>query len=215
MGAAGTLKEFPKELDDAAKEDLLATIQDESERLNRFIANLLDMTRLESGAIEPNFGMLEVNEIVGTALSRARKILASHQVDVDLPKNLPLIRVDPVLFEQVLFNLFDNAGKYSEPQSRIRVQAFADDGAVTLQVLDEGQGIASEDLERIFGKFTRAQKGDSVRAGTGLGLAICRGFVEAMGGTITAGNRTDRTGAVFTIRMPFFSGEAERKAALH
>ena len=214
MGAAGTLKEFPKELDDAAKEDLLATIQDESERLNRFIANLLDMTRLESGAIEPNFGMLEVNEIVGTALSRARKILASHQVDVDLPKNLPLIRVDPVLFEQVLFNLFDNAGKYSEPQSRIRVQAFADDGAVTLQVLDEGQGIASEDLERIFGKFTRAQKGDSVRAGTGLGLAICRGFVEAMGGTITAGNRTDRTGAVFTIRMPFFSGEAERKAAL-
>ena len=214
MGAAGTLKEFPKELDDDAKEDLLATIQDESERLNRFIANLLDMTRLESGAIEPNFGMLEVNEIVGTALSRARKILASHQVDVDLPKNLPLIRVDPVLFEQVLFNLFDNAGKYSEPQSRIRVQAFADDGAVTLQVLDEGQGIASEDLERIFGKFTRAQKGDSVRAGTGLGLAICRGFVEAMGGTITAGNRTDRTGAVFTIRMPFFSGEAERKAAL-
>ncbi|MCV3241570.1 sensor histidine kinase [Mesorhizobium sp. ZC-5] len=212
MGAAGTLKEFPKELDDAAKEDLLATIQDESERLNRFIANLLDMTRLESGAIEPNFGMLEVNEIVGTALSRARKILASHQVDVDLPKNLPLIRVDPVLFEQVLFNLFDNAGKYSEPQSRIRVQAFADDGAVTLQILDEGQGIASEDLERIFGKFTRAQKGDSVRAGTGLGLAICRGFVEAMGGTITAGNRTDRTGAVFTIRMPFFPGEADRKA---
>ena len=212
MGAAGTLKEFPKELDDAAKEDLLATIQDESERLNRFIANLLDMTRLESGAIEPNFGMLDVNEIVGTALSRARKILASHQVDVDLPKSLPLIRVDPVLFEQVLFNLFDNAGKYSEPQSRIRVQAFADDGAVTLQVLDEGQGIASEDLERIFGKFTRAKKGDSVRAGTGLGLAICRGFVEAMGGTIAAGNRTDRTGAVFTIRMPFFSGEADRKA---
>lgn len=213
MGAAGTLREFPKQLDDAAKEDLLATIQDESERLNRFIANLLDMTRLESGAIEPNFGMLDVNEIVGTALSRARKILASHRVDVDLPKNLPLIRVDPVLFEQVLFNLFDNAGKYSEPQSRIRVQAFANDGAVTLQVLDEGQGIASEDLERIFGKFTRAQKGDSVRAGTGLGLAICRGFIEAMGGTIAAGNRTDRTGAVFTIRMPLFPSEAERKTA--
>jgi two-component system sensor histidine kinase KdpD len=209
MGAAGTLKEFPKELDEAAKEDLLATIQDESERLNRFIANLLDMTRLESGAIEPNFDLLELNEIVGTALSRAKKILLSHQVDVDLPKNLPLIRVDPVLFEQVLFNLFDNAGKYSERESRIRVQAFADAGVVTLQILDEGPGIAEEDLERVFGKFTRAHKGDSVRAGTGLGLAICRGFVEAMGGTITAGNRTDRSGAVFTIRMPF--GETERK----
>jgi two-component system sensor histidine kinase KdpD len=211
MGAAGTLKEFPKELDETSKEELLATIQDESERLNRFIANLLDMTKLESGAIEPNFGMHELNEIVGTALSRAKKILASHQIDVDLPKNLPLIRVDPVLFEQVLFNLFDNAGKYSEPQSRIRAQAFADDRMLTLQILDEGPGIAEADLERAFGKFTRAHKGDSVRAGTGLGLAICRGFIEAMGGTIAAGNRTDRAGAVFTIRMPL-RGEAERKA---
>ncbi|MET0575596.1 MAG: sensor histidine kinase KdpD [Mesorhizobium sp.] len=211
MGAAGTLREFPKALDEPTKEDLLGTIQDEAERLNRFIANLLDMTRLESGAVEPNFGMLELNEIVGTALSRAKKILASHRIDVDLPKNLPLIRVDPVLFEQVLFNLFDNAGKYSEPESLIRVQAFADTGAVTLQMLDEGPGIAEEDLERVFGKFTRAQKGDSVRAGTGLGLAICRGFIEAMNGTITAGNRTDRSGAVFTIRMPL-PGGAEGKA---
>ena len=91
---------------------------DEAERLNRFIANLLDMTRLESGAVAPNFGLHDVNEIVGSALLRARKILAGHRVEVDLPPNLPMLRVDPVLFEQVLFNLFDNAAKYSGPGSR-------------------------------------------------------------------------------------------------
>ena len=98
--------------------------------------------------------------------------------------------------------------KYAEPNTTIRIQAFSDERAVTLQILDEGPGIAKEDLERVFGKFTRARKGDSVRAGTGLGLAICRGFVEAMGGTIAAGTRTDRTGAVFTIRMPHPAAKA-------
>ena len=202
MGAAGTLREFAGALEQPAKEDLLATIIDESERLNRFIANLLDMTRLESGAIEPNFGVQAIDDIVGAALSRARKILALHRVEVDLPRDLPMVKVDPVLFEQIMFNLFDNAAKYSDPGSEIRVQAFGNDSTLTLQVLDEGPGIAEDELERVFGKFTRANKGDSVRAGTGLGLAICRGFVEAMGGTITAGNRSDRHGAVFTITMP-------------
>ncbi|MEP9374853.1 sensor histidine kinase KdpD [Mesorhizobium sp. KR1-2] len=201
MGAAGTLKEFSGVLEVSTKEDLLGTVLDEAERLNRFIANLLDMTRLESGAIAPNFGLHDVNEIVGSALLRARKILAGHRVEVDLPANLPMLRVDPVLFEQVLFNLYDNAAKYSGPGSLIRVQAFLGDRTLTLQILDEGEGIAPDELEDIFGKFTRARKGDSVPAGTGLGLAICRGFIEAMGGSITAGNRTDRKGAVFTIRM--------------
>ncbi|PSJ62383.1 sensor histidine kinase [Pseudaminobacter soli (ex Li et al. 2025)] len=208
MGAAGTLKEFAPALDKPTKEDLLGTVLDEAERLNRFIANLLDMTRLESGAIAPNCGMHDLNEIIGSALSRAKKILAGHQIEVDLPANLPMLRVDPVLFEQVLFNLFDNAAKYSPANSRIRVQAFAGERAVTLQVLDEGPGIPPDELEDIFGKFTRARKGDSVPAGTGLGLAICRGFVEAMGGTITAGNRTDRKGAIFTIRMRLPSAQA-------
>ena len=160
------------------------------------------MTRLESGAIEPNFGVQAIDDIVGAALSRARKILALHRVEVDLPRDLPMVKIDPVLFEQIMFNLFDDAAKYSDPGSEIRVQAFGNDSTLTLQVLDEGPGIAEDELERVFGKFTRANKGDSVRAGTGLGLAICRGFVEAMGGTITAGNRSDRHGAVFTITMP-------------
>ena len=113
-----------------------------------------------------------------------------------------MLALDAVLFEQVLFNLLDNAAKYAPLGTTIRIQSWGEKDSVCLQVLDEGGGIPATDLEHIFDKFYRAQKGDQVRAGTGLGLAISRGFVEAMHGTITAGNRTDRTGAVFTIRLP-------------
>lgn len=113
-----------------------------------------------------------------------------------------MLSLDAVLFEQVLFNVLDNAAKYAPAGTTIRVQAWREHDSVYLQVLDEGDGIPPADLEHIFDKFYRAQKGDQVRAGTGLGLAISRGFVEAMGGTITATNRTDRPGAAFTIRLP-------------
>jgi len=202
IGAAGTLRDLSRSLDDNAKSDLLATIIDESERLNRFIANLLDMTKLESGAIKPNTALHDLGEVVGTALQRASKILNQHRVEVELDSDVPMLELDAVLFEQVLFNLLDNAAKYAPPRTTIRVQSWREDNAVKLQILDEGSGIPSEDIERIFDKFHRAQKGDQVRAGTGLGLAISRGFIEAMGGSITAANRSDRTGAVFTIAMP-------------
>jgi two-component system sensor histidine kinase KdpD len=113
-----------------------------------------------------------------------------------------MLKLDPVLFEQVLFNLLDNASKYSPSGSTIRVQGWADGGSVMVQIMDEGPGIPAHDLERVFDTFYRVRKGDQVRAGTGLGLSICRGFVESMGGTISAANRTDRPGAAFTIRMP-------------
>jgi two-component system sensor histidine kinase KdpD len=121
---------------------------------------------------------------------------------VELAADPPLLETDAVLFEQVLFNLLDNAAKYAPPATTITIQSWRDRETVSLQVLDEGSGIPPEDLERIFDKFYRAQKGDQVRAGTGLGLAISRGFVEAMHGTVTAANRTDRSGAAFTIRLP-------------
>jgi two-component system sensor histidine kinase KdpD len=202
LGAAGALRDLPKSLDDAAKADLLATIIDESERLNRFIANLLDMTKLESGAVAPHVAPHDVGEIVGSALERAGKILAKHRVEMAIGPDLPMIAVDPVLFEQVLFNLLDNAAKYAPAGTIVSIQGWHEDDAVKLQVLDEGDGVPEADLERIFDKFHRAQKGDHVRAGTGLGLSISRGFVEAMHGTITAANRIDRSGAVFTITLP-------------
>jgi len=202
LGAAGTMRQLSGSLDDAAKAELLATIIDESERLNRFIANLLDITRLESGAIVPQTTLQDLGELIGTALARAAKILAHHEVDVQLAADLPLLELDPVLSEQVLFNLLDNASKYAPAETTIRIRSWREAQLVVLQVLDEGVGIPAEDVERIFDKFYRAQKGDQVRAGTGLGLAISRGFVEALKGTITAANRTDRSGAVFTVRLP-------------
>jgi two-component system sensor histidine kinase KdpD len=202
LGAAGTLRSMAGRMDDRSKADLLVTIIDEAERLNRFIANLLDMTKLESGAIVPNAALHDIGEIVGSALERASKILAQHQVQVDLAKDLPMVQIDPVLFEQVLFNLLDNASKYAPPGTTVRIQSWRDRSWVGLQVLDEGEGIPPGDLENIFDKFYRARKIDQVRAGTGLGLAISRGFVEAMQGTISAANRTDSKGAVFTIKLP-------------
>jgi len=202
LGSAGTLRDFADKLSAGEKADLLATIIDESERLNRFIANLLDMTKLESGAIAPNVALYDLVEIVGSVLVRAGRILARHHVELELAPDLPMLEVDAVLFEQVLFNLLDNAAKYAPPDTTVRIQAWREADAVCLRVLDEGNGIPPPDLEHIFDKFYRAQKADQVRAGTGLGLAISRGFVEAMHGTIVAANRTDRCGAAFTIRLP-------------
>jgi two-component system sensor histidine kinase KdpD len=202
LGSAGTLRDLGDKLSDAEKAELLGTIIDESERLNRFIANLLDMTKLESGAITPNVALHDLGEIVGSALQRASRILSRHHVELELAPDLPMLQLDAVLFEQVLFNLLDNAAKYAPPETTIRIQSWRNGDAVCLRVLDEGSGIPSGDIEHIFDKFYRAQKTDQVRAGTGLGLAISRGFVEAMHGTIFAANRTDRTGAAFTISLP-------------
>ena len=202
LGAAGALRDMAPSLDDAAKVDLLATIIDEAERLNRFIANLLDMTKLESGAVVPNSAPYDVGEIIGSTLRRASKILSRHAVVLEVAADLPMVSVDAVLLEQVLFNLLDNAAKYAPSETTILIKGWRDGRAVSIQVLDEGGGIPTDDLERIFEKFYRAQKGDRVRAGTGLGLAISKGFIEAMHGSIGAANRADRPGAVFTITLP-------------
>jgi two-component system sensor histidine kinase KdpD len=209
LGAAGSLKTVPG-LDELDRIEMISTIQDEAERLNRFIANLLDMTRLESGAIEPTSTPIDMGEVVGSALRRAEKILAGHRIETNIEPDLPMVRLDPVLFEQVLFNLLDNAAKYSQPGSTIHLRAWRARETVWLQVLDEGEGIPAGEAERIFNKFHRVSKGDSQRAGTGLGLAICRGFVEAMGGTIQAGNRGDRSGTIFTIAFRA-TGTSNRK----
>ncbi|UPK28696.1 sensor histidine kinase [Bradyrhizobium sp. 195] len=202
LGAASTMRDLAGALSDTEKRDLLATVIDESERLNRFIANLLDMTKLESGAIVPNTALHDLGEIVGSALRRASKILDSHKVALVLAADLPMLQLDAVLFEQVLFNLLDNAAKYSPPDTTISIKSKRERDHVVLEIADEGAGIPPDELESVFDKFYRVQKGDHVRPGTGLGLAISRGFVEAMRGTISAANRGDRSGAVLTIRLP-------------
>jgi two-component system, OmpR family, sensor histidine kinase KdpD len=202
LGSASSLKQYRDQLSESDQAELLGTIQEEAERLNHFIANLLDMTRLESGALAPNLELIDLGDVVGSVLRRARPLIQHHTIALDLEPGLPMPRIDPVLFEQVLFNLLDNAAKYAHSGTTIALRARHEGGALKVEVLDQGPGLPDEDRERIFDKFYRVRAGDRKRAGTGLGLAIARGFMEAMGGTITAANRTDVKGAVFTLTLP-------------
>jgi two-component system sensor histidine kinase KdpD len=213
LGSATTLRDLNDRLTDTEKAELLATVIEESERLNRFIANLLDMTRLESGAVTPKLALHDLSEIIGSTLQRTAKILRHHTVKLDLATDAPMVSLDAVLFEQVLFNLLDNAAKYAAPGTMVFIRTWRDLDSVVLQILDEGDGIPQGDLEHIFDKFYRVQKTDQVRPGTGLGLAISRGFVEAMNGSVIAANRSDRRGAVFTITMPISRQQPQEAAA--
>jgi two-component system sensor histidine kinase KdpD len=213
LGSAGTLRDLADKLTDAEKVELLGTIIDESERLNRFIANLLDMTKLESGAVTPKLAPHDMSEIIGSTLQRTAKILRHHSVELDLATDMPMVSLDAVLFEQVLFNLLDNAAKYAAAGTTVRIRTWRDRDSVSLQILDEGDGIPADEIEHIFDQFYRVQKTDQVRPGTGLGLAISRGFIVALHGTIMAANRPDRRGAVFTIRLPVASEPQRLDAA--
>ncbi|MBB4092124.1 sensor histidine kinase [Brucella pecoris] len=212
LGAATTLRDYSASLPDADRSELVATVVDQSERLNRFIANLLDMTRIEAGAMKPNLSFHDVGDLIGAALKRAAKILAHHQVNVVVPVDLPMVQLDAVLFEQALFNLFDNAAKYAPQNSSITIAVRADPARITLEISDQGPGIPPADLERVFDTFYRVRKGDHVQAGTGLGLPIARGFIEAMGGSIRAGNRHEGTGAIFTVTLPVLVDEIDRNS---
>jgi two-component system, OmpR family, sensor histidine kinase KdpD len=199
LGCVTSLRAYRRDFDDAAQDQLLGIIYDETERLSRYITNLLDMTRLEAGAISPRLELVHLDEIIGGALRRAYGILAGRGVVLELANRLPLVRVNPILFEQVLFNLLDNAAKYACPGTEVRIRTWCEACWVHVAVLDESNGICPIDLERIFEKFYRIERSDHGQGGSGLGLAICRGFVEAMGGEIVAGNRSDPTGSIFTI----------------
>ena len=162
----------------------------------------------------PRTGPIELSDVIGGALRRAGKMLAGHLTQVRLEPDMPMLDLDDVLFEQVLFNLLDNAAKYSPPGSRIDIRSSRDGELVEIEVVDEGSGIPPNDLERIFDKFYRVQAQDRRRAGTGLGLAICRGFVEALAGRIIARNRRDRSGAVLTIGVPVPATAEQRTEAV-
>src|SRR4029077_19627350 len=160
-----SLRSFPERYGTAEREELLTTLQDEAERLNRFVSNLLDMTRIESGAIELKLELIDVTEIVGAALQRAGSVLAGHRVEVAIEPELPMLRLDAVLFEQVLFNLLDNAATYSPAGGCSDMRAHRDGELVEIKVADEGPGIPPADFERIFNKFYRVHAQDRRRAG--------------------------------------------------
>ncbi|NUQ64765.1 MAG: sensor histidine kinase KdpD [Pirellulales bacterium] len=203
-GAGSTLLEQDDSLDPQVRRELLASVLDEAERLNRLVANLLDMTRLEAGALQVRKQWQSMEEIIGAALGRVSRQLKDHSVITRLAPDLPFVLMDDLLIQQVLVNLLENAAKYAPHGSPIEVQADADDQSLTVSVADAGPGLPPGDLERVFEKFYRG--GDPrARPGAGLGLAICRGIVELHGGRIRAENRSVG-GAIVRFSLPLAAG---------
>jgi two-component system, OmpR family, sensor histidine kinase KdpD len=207
IGAASSLLESDAALGAKGRQALAETIRDEGDRLNRYVQNLLDMTRLGYGSLTINRGPVDLREVVGRSLHRLGRTLSGHTIERDLPENLPDVAGDPVLLEQVITNILDNASKYAPAASPIGVAAKVVAGWVRLTISDEGAGIAPGDRERIFDMFYRARAGDGQPAGTGLGLAICKGIVDAHGGRIEIGYTTeDGRGTRITLVLPVFRG---------
>lgn len=197
-GAASALAS-QSQLSESQRRELSESIVDESDRLNRLVSNLLDLTRLEANAIRLQKEIQPVDEVVGMALSRMERLLREHRIESRIDDELPPVAIDALLMQQVLTNLLDNAAKYSPQGSKIELRCRRDPHHVILEVLDRGPGVPVGEERRIFEKFYRIE-GQSP-TGSGIGLAICRGIVELHGGTITALNR-DGGGAVFRISLP-------------
>jgi two-component system sensor histidine kinase KdpD len=195
-GTAGTL--LDARIDDSTRRELTDTILQESERLNRLVQNLLDMSRVESGALFVKKQWQPLEEVVGTALNRMEKTLGDRTVDIELPADLALVPLDSVLIEQVLVNLLENAAKYTPPGAPVGIHAAQVGGAVEVTIADRGPGIEAGQEDRVFEKFFRARPD---RGGAGLGLTICKGIVLAHGGRIWA-ERREGGGALFRFTLP-------------
>jgi two-component system sensor histidine kinase KdpD len=202
LGAATSLINYEDTLSPKGRHELAQTIQDEAERLNRFVQNLLDMTRLGSGALKPKTDWADLRDIVHAAVQRSERLLRRHKVRIDIDESVPLIRVDSILMEQVFLNLIDNARKYAPPDTSITIWARGRDGQAVIEVCDQGPGIPEADRTRVFDMFYRAEAADATTAGTGLGLSICRGIVEAHGGTIKAEAGVHGAGTCIVIVLP-------------
>lgn len=195
-------------LAEAARALLVETIRDEGERLDRYIQNLLDMTRLGHGVLKPKTVATDLRELAGSARHRLRGALRGHPVTVEIAADMAAVEVDPILIEQVLVNILDNARKYAGPGSPIRIRAEVAGGRVILAVEDEGPGLPTGAAEHVFDMFWRAEQGDGVQAGTGLGLAICKGIVEAHGGRIRAEPvHPDGRGTRIVLDLPIWNPE--------
>ncbi len=198
-GAGTALRDDDGRLGQGQRAELLDTICTEAERMERLIGNLLDMMKLESGGMALKREWVPLEEIVGSALTRLESRLSEREVLMNLPDTLPLVSVDPVLFEQVFVNLFDNALKYTPPKSPIEVRAIARDHVLEVEIADRGPGLPPGGEALVFEKFWRGAHPGT--GGVGLGLPVCRGIVQAHGGTITAETRR-AGGALFRIKVP-------------
>jgi two-component system sensor histidine kinase KdpD len=200
-GAVTNLLDDTVAWDASAQRELLRAVNDETDRLNRLVGNLLDMSRIESGALQPTRSWQDIRGLVTEVLERMRLRLEDHPVAVDLPADLPPVQVSYTQIDQVLTNLLENVVKYTPNGTPIAIQVRAERAFVQLTVRDHGPGIPAGMSSRIFEKFVRLADPERHADGTGLGLAICKGIVEAHGGRIWAENSPDG-GARFSFTLP-------------
>ena len=197
--AASSLRSNQVSWDSPACAELISAIDDEADHLNMLVGNLLDMSRIESGALKPKREWNILSEIVGSVLVRMRHLAEEHELEIDVPESLPLVPVDYVQMEQVFTNLLSNSLKYAPANTVIHIRAKVEDETIRVQVSNQGPQVPPEDLERIFDKFYRITAAERV-TGTGLGLSICKGIIEAHGGRIWAENLPD--GLAFNFTLP-------------
>lgn len=209
MGVVTSLRSYGGLYDERTRDDMLASAQTETERLNRFVANLLDVVRLDTGAVGARHETIDLEEAIGAALRQAAPSLGERPVAIDLPDVPLLIEGDPVLFEHALINVLENAGKHTPPGTSVTIAGRQDVGSVVLEVVDDGPGFSDADLPHLFERFYRASQGDRRVSGTGLGLAIAKGFIEAMGGAIEASPGPAGRGARFALTLPSASAAQE------
>jgi two-component system sensor histidine kinase KdpD len=214
MGSATTLIDYGPTLKPEVASDLLVSIREEAERLNRYVGDLLDMTRLEGGALRTRSEWTDARDVLGAAIARVERRLGHRRLTRDFPPDLSVVQVDPGLLEQAIVNVLENAIAYSPDGSAIDVAAYEDRGSVLVSIEDEGPGIPKADIDRIFEKFRRLEEpSDRVpndrNKGAGLGLSIARGFIEAMGGRIAAASPLlNGRGTRILISLPKAAGGA-------
>ena len=203
LGSVTTLIDYGKTLDKAVQRDLLQSIREEAERLNRYVGDLLDMTRLEGGALVTRREWVDIRDVLRAAVERVARRLEGRQVQQDFPPELTMVKADASLLEQALVNILENAIAYSPTGSRIEVAAYEDRSNVVISIEDEGRGIPTAQLEIVFEKFRRMEEASDRGKGAGLGLAISKGFVESMGGRIAAASPIhENRGTRILISLP-------------
>ena len=197
-GSAGALLEPGSSVAEEDRHELLLTIRDESGRMERMVRNLLELTRLEAGGVEPRREWFPVDELVASALGRVEPLLGERPIRLELAADLPLVLVDGTLFEGLLVNLLENAARHTPPGTPIEIRAEVVDGALMVEVADRGPGLPPGEERRIFERFRRS---NAAGGGFGLGLTVCEAIVRVHGGTIAAVNR-ESGGASFRICLP-------------
>ena len=197
--SASSLRSGAVDWNTEARNELLATVEEETDQLNLLVGNLLDMSRIEAGALQPKKQWNSIVEIIKSVATKMRSQLQLNPIEYQFEKDLPLVPTDYVMMGQVFSNLFSNSVKYAPQNSPIRISAGTNDGTVWIKLINQSPHVAEEHLEHIFDKFHRVTEADKV-TGTGLGLSICKGIIEAHGGRIWAENKTE--GFVFNISLP-------------